>query len=48
MKSFKEYIVEQGLMSTAGLSSNKMPYSLEDNDVKNAVNAALISKTETR
>ena len=41
MKSFKEYIVEQGLMSTAGLSSNKMPYSLEDNDVKNAVNAVL-------
>ena len=41
MKSFKEYIVEQGLMSTACLSSNKMPYSLEDNDVKNAVNAVL-------
>jgi hypothetical protein len=41
MKSFKEYITEHGIMNTAGLSSNKMPYDLNDNDVKNAVNAVL-------
>ena len=41
MKSFKEFITEQGIFSTAGLSSNKVPYDLGDNDVKNAINAVL-------
>ena len=42
MKSFREYLEESQLAyGGAGLSSNKIPYDLEDPAVKNAINAVL-------
>ena len=42
MKSFREYLEESQLdYGGAGLSSNKIPYDIEDPAVKNAINAVL-------
>ena len=43
MKSFKEYIQEENMVGFqgAGLSSSKVPYDIDDLEVKNKVNAIL-------
>lgn len=42
MKSFREYLEEsQNALGGAGVSSNKMPYDIQDPSVKNAINAIL-------
>ena len=38
MKSFREYLEEsQNALGGAGLSSNKIPYDIQDPSVKNAI-----------
>ena len=43
MKSFKDYIQEENMVGFqgAGLSSSKVPYDIDDLEVKNKVNAIL-------
>ena len=43
MKTFKEYLHEENIVGFqgAGLSSSKIPYDIEDQEVKNKVNAIL-------
>ena len=41
MKSFKEYLQETSILQGSGLESEKVPYDIDNPDVKNKVNAIL-------
>ena len=41
MKTFKEYLQETSILQGSGLEAEKVPYDIDNPDVKNKVNAIL-------